>query len=87
MAQHFDIILMDLQMPILNGYEACLKIKKAKSDQGHVQLVPFVVAMSSFVDSSVEQRCLKAKIDLCTMTPLDLSWFKNEVILKNLKQY
>ena len=32
MADYYDIIIMDLNMPIMDGYDACKKIKKFYED-------------------------------------------------------
>ena len=43
MAFQFDIIIMDLEMPVMNGYESTIKIKKYYQDSQF----PYIVAFTS----------------------------------------
>ncbi|PLX69540.1 MAG: hypothetical protein C0603_01025 [Denitrovibrio sp.] len=43
-----DIILMDIQMPVMDGYEACIKIKKVE----HLKLIPIVAVTASVYGES-----------------------------------
>jgi CheY-like chemotaxis protein len=66
MLQHFDIIIMDLQMPFLNGFDSSLKIKATMKTKEPTRDLPFIVALSSYMDSKVEKKCFDSMIDLCT---------------------
>jgi CheY-like chemotaxis protein len=32
----FDVIILDLDMPIMNGFEACHQIRKSREDKGNL---------------------------------------------------
>jgi signal transduction histidine kinase/DNA-binding response OmpR family regulator len=59
-----DLILMDLHMPVMNGYEAAEEIRKLSDD------VP-VVAMTADVILGVEEKCREAGIDHYISKPFD----------------
>lgn len=50
---HFDIILMDVQMPTMNGYEATKTIRDFHNEKAHIP----IIAMTANV--------LKEEVDLC----------------------
>ena len=62
-----DLILMDLSMPVLDGYEATRQIR------GHPQLqdVP-IVAVSAFCDAYNRHKALTAGCIECICKPLDM---------------
>jgi len=80
-SKNFDFILMDLQMPIMCGYEASIKIKDYCSTN-MIENPPIIVAISAFVNESVESQCQKSKIDYCTTSPLDCKWLETQVLSK-----
>jgi len=51
----YDLILMDIRMPVLNGYEATAKLRKSDSE------IPIIAlsanAMQSEIDMSIEKGC------------------------------
>lgn len=54
--QHtFDLILLDMQMPILNGYETCRRIKM----DPHYKDIP-VIALTAYAMDGDEQKCIDA---------------------------
>jgi signal transduction histidine kinase/ActR/RegA family two-component response regulator len=53
--QHFDIVLMDLQMPEMNGFDAALAIQTRLRDRA-----PPIVACSASVMDQDKQACLEA---------------------------
>lgn len=50
---HIDIVLMDIQMPIMDGLEATREIRKLYPEMP-------VIAITAFVHSSDKQRCIDA---------------------------
>ena len=65
MNEKVDLVLMDLQMPNMDGYEATLAIKKINKD------VP-VIAQTSYAMSSERDKCMNAGCDDYIAKPLDL---------------
>lgn len=53
----FDFVFMDIQMPIMNGYEATKLIRKSQTK--NIQNIP-VVAMSADAFAEDVEACLKA---------------------------
>ena len=52
--QCFDIILMDIQMPIMNGYEAATEIRKIPKYQN----VP-IIALTAGILNGEREKCLE----------------------------
>ncbi len=63
--EKIDLVLMDIQMPNMDGYEATLAIKKHNKD------VP-VIAQTSFAMSDEKDMCIHAGCDDYITKPLDL---------------
>lgn len=58
--QHFDVILMDVNMPVLDGLEATKAIRKAEKTTGEHQIIYATTAMALEGDSAL---CFEAGID------------------------
>jgi PAS domain S-box-containing protein len=70
-----DIILMDLKMPILNGYETTIEIRKKNKD------VP-IVAVTAYAFAGERSRALDAGCNMFIHKP-----FKKEDLLKTISKY
>jgi CheY-like chemotaxis protein len=69
---HYDIILMDLHMPIMNGFEASLEIRKLD------QSIP-IIAMTADAISGIEDQCKKVGINNFITKPFDPSILADKV--------
>lgn len=67
-AQRFDAILMDVDMPEMNGYEATLRIRK--EEQGTGQHIP-IVAMTAHAMQGAREECLRHGMDGYVTKPID----------------
>ena len=57
----YDLILMDCEMPVLDGYEATLKIRQYEADQGHARTL--IYALSAHVLSEHVEKCHAVGMD------------------------
>ena len=62
-----DIILLDLGMPQLNGYEACSRIREQPSNKGTL-----IVALTGWTQDDKKQRSQQAGFDFHLIKPVEL---------------
>jgi signal transduction histidine kinase/tetratricopeptide (TPR) repeat protein len=67
-----DIVLMDIQMPVMDGYTATLEIKKIFKD------IP-VIAQTSFAMANEKDKCIDAGCDDYITKPLDLETLLSKI--------
>lgn len=56
-ANPYDLILMDCQMPVMDGFEACRQIRQLSHPQ------PVIIAVTANALVGERERCLKAGMD------------------------
>lgn len=69
-AGEFDVVLMDVQMPVMDGYQATETIRAAERLSG--RHVP-IVAMTSNTTRADRERCCTAGMDAYVSKPIDIS--------------
>lgn len=63
----FDLVLMDVQMPEMDGLAAAAAIRRQEKDKGgHLP----IIALTAHDDAADHQRCLDAGMDDCWVKPL-----------------
>lgn len=66
--QDFDLIVMDLMMPVMNGYEATSAIRNMRN---HAKKNTPIIALSAVVTASVTDACKAVGIDRYISKPFD----------------
>ena len=67
--KHYDLILMDIQMPRLDGYETTEKIRASEKSGVHV----FIIAMTANALNSDRQKCLDVGMDDYVAKPVKIN--------------
>ncbi|MGF1688540.1 response regulator [Photobacterium japonica] len=57
--QHYDLIFMDCQMPVLDGFEATKTIRALEAEEEHIP----IVALTANVVKEEKEKCLQAGMD------------------------
>ena len=65
---HYDLLLLDCQMPEMDGYEAARRIRAAEQVSGeHL----WIVALTANATREVERRCVEVGMDVFVSKPVD----------------
>ena len=78
----YDLVLMDCQMPEMDGYQATREIRKWEAQQkvgeASQELIP-IIALTANTSISDQERCLASGMNHCLSKPLDMDRFKEVV--------
>lgn len=66
-SQLYDIVLMDLQMPVMNGLDATRKIREWEAGESRIP----IVALTAMLFENEIKECLSAGMDECVAKPFD----------------
>lgn len=77
-SQKYDLILMDCQMPIMDGYEATREIRKIEGNNSHIP----IIAMTANAMKTDEEKCYEAGMDAYISKPM-----KAEELLSLISKY
>jgi len=76
-AAHFDLVLMDMQMPVMDGMEACRHIR-AMQAAGKLPALP-IIALTANAMSGDRERYLQAGMDGYISKPIDTTRTLEEI--------
>ena len=76
--EDFDLILMDVQMPRMDGYEAKRKIREQEKKSEHIP----IIAMTAHAMKGDKEKCLAAGMDHYLTKPIN-----TEEVVKIIRQY
>lgn len=68
---NYDMVLMDCQMPVLDGYEATRRIRKGEAGAHNKEL--FIVAVTAHAMKGDLEHCLRSGMDKYLSKPITLS--------------
>ena len=74
----FDLVFMDVQMPVMNGIEATRAIRALPGDPGRVPIV--ALTANGFADEV--ERCLRSGMDAHLAKPVDATALAKEIRLR-----
>jgi len=78
----FDLVFMDVKMPVMDGYEATQKIRQIELDRGKGERIP-IIAMTANNMYEEHQNCLKIGMDGFISKPFNTEDVQN--VLKTLE--
>ena len=70
--EKYDVILMDIMMPVMNGYEATREIRRIEQESAQEIHTP-VIAMTANAFAEDAARCREAGMDAHVAKPLDIN--------------
>jgi CheY-like chemotaxis protein len=75
-AEEFDLVAMDMQMPVMDGLEAVRKIREKEKISG--QHIP-IVAMTANAFEEDKRRCIEAGMDGYLIKPVNSLTIRTEI--------
>lgn len=72
--KHFDIILMDLKMPVIDGFDATRRIRKLykSGPRKDFQRSPFIIAVTANATSGITDKCKEVGMNAYISKPINI---------------
>jgi len=82
MKNKFDVILMDIMMPVMDGLEATVKIREIENNQAVEKRTPIIALTANTMDNDKE-KCISYGMDEFLAKPFDIE--KLNAIFRDLE--
>ncbi|MCJ1444242.1 MAG: histidine kinase osmosensor [Stictis urceolatum] len=76
--KHYDVVLMDVQMPIMGGFEATGKIRQWERENGQVRTP--IIALTAHAMLGDREKCIQAQMDEYLSKPLNSSQMMQTIL-------
>jgi CheY-like chemotaxis protein len=73
--QKFDLILMDIMMPVMDGFEATKEIRILESQDVSLGHIPIIAFTANTINNDRE-KCVKGGMDDILQKPFDINKFR-----------
>jgi len=73
--QKFDLILMDIMMPVMDGYEATREIRNIESKDKSLGNIPIIAFTANTINNDRE-KCIQGGMDDILEKPFDINKFR-----------
>lgn len=70
-SKHFDLVILDLQMPVMDGLETALRIRQATGGTWDARIP--LIAFTAHAKSEVRETILAAGMDDCVTKPVEIA--------------
>lgn len=74
-AHKFDLILMDIMMPIMDGFEATREIREFEKNNLNLGHIPIIAFTANTINNDRE-KCIKGGMDDILEKPFDINKFR-----------
>jgi CheY-like chemotaxis protein len=82
-SEDYTILLMDLEMPVLNGEDAMKKIRAGEAGEKYSHMP--VYAMSAYSINEIKEKCLREGFTGYITKPVDLKMLK-QILTSEIKK-
>ena len=81
LTKSYDLILMDIEMPEMDGLEATIKIREIEKNNKNVKKIP-IIALTAYAMKGDRDKCINAGMNEYVSKPI-----KIDLLLSKIEKY